>query len=208
MATSYAGTKILVTGADGFIGSHLTEALVSASGEVTALAQYNSFDSHGWLDDLPEPVREKVNLVRGDVRDQSTLERALGEYEIDTVMHLAAQTIVGCLVARAITDLGHTVVTAFDGADALDIVTRENGNFDLLLTDIRMPLMDGIALALSVARSHPQIVILLMTAYADQRERASNLEALIHDVVLKPFTLAELKTAVADALTEGPKRKQ
>jgi CheY-like chemotaxis protein len=112
------------------------------------------------------------------------------------------------LVARAITDLGHTVVTAFDGADALDILTRENGSFDLLLTDIRMPLMDGIALALSVARSHPQIVILLMTAYADQRERASNLEALIHDVVLKPFTLAELKTAVADALTEGPKRKQ
>ena len=112
------------------------------------------------------------------------------------------------LVARAITDLGHTVVTAFDGADALDIITRENGSFDLLLTDIRMPLMDGIALALSVARDHPKIVILLMTAYADQRERASNLEALIHDVVLKPFTLAELKTAVADALTEGPKRKQ
>jgi two-component system cell cycle response regulator CpdR len=112
------------------------------------------------------------------------------------------------LVARAITDLGHTVVTAFDGADALDIVTRENGRFDLLLTDIRMPLMDGIALALSVARDHPQIIILLMTAYADQRERASNLEALIHDVVLKPFTLAELKTAVADALAEGSKRKQ
>ena len=112
------------------------------------------------------------------------------------------------LVARAITDLGHTVVTAFDGADALDILTRENGRFDLLLTDIRMPLMDGIALALSVARDHPEIIILLMTAYADQRERASNLEALIHDVVLKPFTLAELKTAVADALAEGSKRKQ
>ena len=111
------------------------------------------------------------------------------------------------LVARAITDLGHTVVTAFDGADALDILTRENGSFDLLLTDIRMPLMDGIALALSVARDHPQIVILLMTAYADQRERASNLEALIHDVVLKPFTLAELKTAVSEALAAGPKRK-
>lgn len=112
------------------------------------------------------------------------------------------------LVARAITDLGHTVVTAFDGADALDIIARENGKFDLLLTDIRMPLMDGIALALSVARDHPNIVILLMTAYADQRERASNLEALIHDVVLKPFTLAELKTAVMEALTAGPRRKQ
>jgi two-component system cell cycle response regulator CpdR len=112
------------------------------------------------------------------------------------------------LVARAITDLGHTVVTAFDGADALDIITRENGGFDLLLTDIRMPLMDGIALALSVARDHPNIVILLMTAYADQRERASNLEALIHDVVLKPFTLAELKTAVTEALIAGLRRKQ
>ena len=112
------------------------------------------------------------------------------------------------LVARAITDLGHTVVTAFDGADALDILTRENGRFDLLLTDIRMPLMDGIALALATARDHPKIIILLMTAYADQRERASNLEALIHDVVLKPFTLAELKTAVSEALTEGPKRKR
>jgi len=111
------------------------------------------------------------------------------------------------LVVRAITDLGHTVVTAFDGADALDIITRENGSFDLLLTDIRMPLMDGIALALATARDHPQIIILLMTAYADQRERASNLEALIHDVVLKPFTLAELKTAVSEALAAGPKRK-
>jgi len=108
------------------------------------------------------------------------------------------------LTARALTDAGHEVVTAVDGADALDIVTREGGRFDLLLTDIRMPLMDGIAL--SVARDHPEIIILLMTAYADQRERAANLDALIHDVVLKPFTLAEIKAAVADALT-APKKK-
>ena len=111
------------------------------------------------------------------------------------------------LPARAITDLGHTVVTAVDGADALDILGREQGRFDLLLTDIKMPLMDGIALALATARDFPDIIILLMTAYADQRERASNLDALIHDVVLKPFTLAEIKTAVADALAEGRKRK-
>ena len=110
------------------------------------------------------------------------------------------------LTARALTDSGHEVVTAVDGADALDIVTREGGRFDLLLTDIRMPLMDGIALALSVARDHPKIIILLMTAYADQRERAANLDALIHDVVLKPFTLAEIKAAVADALA-APKKK-
>ena len=104
------------------------------------------------------------------------------------------------LTARALTDSGHEVVTAVDGADALDILTREGGRFELLLTDIKMPLMDGIALALAIARDHPAIIILLMTAYADQRERASNLDALIHDVILKPFTLAEIKAAVSDAL--------
>jgi len=104
------------------------------------------------------------------------------------------------LIARALSDSGHEVVTAIDGADALDIVTRESGRFELLLTDIKMPLMDGIALALSVARDYPKIIILLMTAYADQRERAANLDALIHDVILKPFTLAEIKSVVADAL--------
>jgi two-component system cell cycle response regulator CpdR len=107
------------------------------------------------------------------------------------------------LTARALSGSGHEVVTAIDGADALDIVTRENGRFELLLTDIKMPLMDGIALALSVARDYPKIIILLMTAYADQRERAANLDALIHDVILKPFTLAEIKSAVADALAEA-----
>ena len=104
------------------------------------------------------------------------------------------------LTARALADAGHEVVTAADGAHALEIITRENGRFELLLTDIKMPLMDGIALALSVARDHPGIIILLMTAYADQRERAANLDALIHAVILKPFTLAEIKAAVAAAL--------
>ena len=63
-----------------------------------------------------------------------------------------------------------------------------------------MPVMDGIALALAVARDHPAVVILLMTGYADQRERAHGLDALIHDVVLKPFTVAEIQAAVAKAL--------
>ena len=88
MATSYAGTKVLVTGADGFIGSHLTEALVSSGGGVTALAQYNSFDSHGWLDDLPESVRDTINLVRGDIRDAAFVDRLVHGHEI--VFHLAA----------------------------------------------------------------------------------------------------------------------
>ncbi|KJC43085.1 response regulator [Bradyrhizobium sp. LTSP857] len=104
------------------------------------------------------------------------------------------------LVARAIAMDGHETVTAQDGTEALEILTREDGAFDLLLTDIQMPVMDGIALALSVARDFPDLTILLMTGYADQRERASNLNALVHDVVTKPFSVADIRTAVADAL--------
>ena len=107
---------------------------------------------------------------------------------------------VRMLVARAIGMDGHATVTAEDGAEALDILTRENGAFDLLLTDIKMPVMDGIALALSAARDFPQLKILLMTGYADQRERASGLDAIVHDVVTKPFSIADIRTAVADAL--------
>ncbi|MHC2663419.1 putative Zn finger-like uncharacterized protein [Bradyrhizobium diazoefficiens] len=104
------------------------------------------------------------------------------------------------LVARAIAMDGHETVTAQDGAEALEILTREDGAFDLLLTDIQMPVMDGIALALSAARDFPDLTILLMTGFADQRERASNLNALVHDVVTKPFSVADIRTAVADAL--------
>lgn len=110
------------------------------------------------------------------------------------------------LVARALTQDGHEVVTAGDGAEALDVLTRERGTFELLLTDIRMPVMDGIALALAATRDHPALTILLMTGYADQRERAHGLDALIHDVVTKPFTLATIRTAVGDALKAHAQR--
>lgn len=107
------------------------------------------------------------------------------------------------LVARALAMDGHKTVTAEDGAEALDILTTENGAFDLLLTDIKMPIMDGIALALSVARDFPDLTILLMTGFADQRERASGLNAIVHDVVTKPFSVADIRTAVMDALAAG-----
>jgi CheY-like chemotaxis protein len=104
------------------------------------------------------------------------------------------------LLRRALVEVGHSVLTAADGAEALDILTRESGDFDLLLTDIKMPVMDGIALALAAARDFPDVVILLMTGYADQRERANGLDALIHGVVTKPFSLADIKFEVASAL--------
>src|SRR5687767_5253615 len=108
------------------------------------------------------------------------------------------------LVARALSMDGHAVTTANDGAEALDVLAREHGAFELLLSDIRMPVMDGIALALAAARDHPQISILLMTGFADQRERAFGLDTLIHDVIAKPFTLATIRTAVSEALNAKP----
>jgi CheY-like chemotaxis protein len=104
------------------------------------------------------------------------------------------------LVARALGMDGHETVTAEDGSEALEILVRDEGRFDLLLTDIKMPIMDGIALALTAARDFPELTILLMTGFADQRERASGLDAIVHDVVTKPFSVADIRTAVADAL--------
>ena len=106
------------------------------------------------------------------------------------------------LVARAVAMDGHQTATAQDGAEALEILTREDGGFDLLLTDIQMPVMDGIALALTAARDFPDLTILLMTGFADQRERAHGLNAIVHDVITKPFSVADIRTAVADALAE------
>jgi CheY-like chemotaxis protein len=111
------------------------------------------------------------------------------------------------LVARALSQDGHAVVTANDGAEALDLLARERGGFELLLTDIRMPIMDGIALALAAARDHPHVAILLMTGFADQRERACGLEALIHDVITKPFTLVGIRNAVNEAVAARASRR-
>jgi two-component system, cell cycle response regulator CpdR len=107
------------------------------------------------------------------------------------------------LVTRALAEEGHVVVATADGAEALEMLQSEHGGFDLLLADIKMPVMDGIALALAVARDFPALPILLMTGYADQRERVSGLEALILDVIAKPFAVAEIKFAVASAVAKG-----
>jgi two-component system, cell cycle response regulator CpdR len=109
-------------------------------------------------------------------------------------------------IARALMQDGHKVTTASDGAEALDLLARGREPFELLLTDIRMPIMDGIALALAVARDHPRITVLLMTGFADQRERAHGLDALIHDVITKPFSLGTIRDAVNRALAAGARR--
>jgi NAD dependent epimerase/dehydratase len=83
---SWSGRKVLVTGAGGFIGSHLTEQLVTLGADVRALVEYNSFDSWGWLDD--SPLRSEIDGRLGDVRDADSTAAAVAG--VDTVFHLAA----------------------------------------------------------------------------------------------------------------------
>jgi NAD dependent epimerase/dehydratase len=80
--------KILVTGADGFIGSHLTEALVLAGHDVRAFILYNSFGSWGWLDHCDEVVKGKFEVFAGDIRDSNSVRKAMKD--CDAVFHLAA----------------------------------------------------------------------------------------------------------------------
>ena len=111
---------------------------------------------------------------------------------------------VRAFVVSALTMKGHEVIAEEDGGLAAETVDAENGRFDLLLSDIKMPIMDGIALALDVAAKYPDIIIVLMTGFADQRERAHGLDALIYDVIVKPFTLVDLLAKIDDALAGKP----
>lgn len=80
--------KVLVTGADGFIGSHLVELLVKEGAHVRAFCYYNSFNSYGWLDGLPKETQQKINIITGDIRDSGSVRAAMKDMEI--VFHLAA----------------------------------------------------------------------------------------------------------------------
>lgn len=107
---------------------------------------------------------------------------------------------VRSFTARALAASGHLVDTAEDGEAGLDRIAAHSGGYDLVLSDIRMPVMDGIEMAKKAAGAYPGLRILLMTGYAEQRERAAELSTIVVDVVQKPFTLAEIRQGVARAM--------
>jgi two-component system, cell cycle response regulator CpdR len=105
---------------------------------------------------------------------------------------------VRTFICRALKLRGHDTMGVADGGAA--IVELENSEYDLLLTDIIMPVMDGISLALKVTAEHPTLPILMMTGFVHERQRAHNMGSLISNVISKPFSLDEICKAVDNVL--------
>lgn len=102
-------------------------------------------------------------------------------------------------IARGLEQRRHKVTMAQDGSEALDSLKK--AKFDLLLTDIDMPIMDGIALALAAGRDYPKMKIIIMSGHEHQIERAHGLSDLVYRVVSKPFTIAGICAVVDEVLS-------
>ena len=102
-------------------------------------------------------------------------------------------------IARGLEQRRHKVTMAQDGSEAIDLLKKNK--YDLLLTDIDMPIMDGIALALSAGRDYPKMKIIIMSGHEHQIERAHGLNDLVYRVVSKPFTIAGICATVDEVLT-------
>jgi len=101
-------------------------------------------------------------------------------------------------VSRALAYYGHNVTTVADGSAALAALAERH--YDLMLTDIVMPGMDGIALAVQATRDNPQMSVLMMTGFASEGQRANTPHTPVDRVISKPFSLKEICTAVEEAL--------
>jgi DNA-binding response OmpR family regulator len=125
-----------------------------------------------------------------------------GENRMSRILVVDDEEPVREFVSRALAHASsrYRVDTAEDGLQALEAMSA--GRYDLLVTDIVMPGLDGIALALKVSKDYPDVTILLMTGYATEKQRAYGLQSLIHQVISKPFSLKELVATVKEALAE------
>jgi NAD dependent epimerase/dehydratase len=147
LRVNYNDLNVLVTGADGFIGSHLTETLAGRGAKVTALALYNSFDSHGWLDDLPQATRSKLRLVRGDVCDSTFVHRLMRRQDI--VFHLAALIAIPYSYVAAQSYVDTNVLGTLNVLEA----ARENDVLRVVHTSTSE--VYGTALTTPITENHP-----------------------------------------------------
>jgi len=203
---SYRGKRVLVTGADGFIGSHLAEALVRDNAEVTALALYNAFDRYGWLDEADPELRASMTLVRGDIRDAVAMHRLAEGH--DVVFHLAA--LIGIPYsydsAQSYVDVNVT--------GTLNILEAARAHSVGRVVHTSTSEVYGTAQAKLIAESHPLVA---QSPYAASKIAADKLAesyALAFDLpiaILRPFNTygprqserAVIPTVIRQALDPG-----
>jgi CheY-like chemotaxis protein len=104
------------------------------------------------------------------------------------------------LVQRALAVDGHAVTCTQDGAEALEQLQLAAGKFDVLIADVQMPAVDGIALAENSLKLHPKLRVILISGFADEIDRAAHLKSKVARVVAKPITLEGIRAAVKAAL--------
>jgi DNA-binding NtrC family response regulator len=109
-------------------------------------------------------------------------------------------------IARGLERRGHSVLVTDDGATAAEALKDQI--FDLLLTDIDMPIMDGIALVKLAGPQHPAMKIVVMSGHEHQLERAQDMKSLVARVIAKPFTIPEICDAVDETLTGAAPHKK
>jgi CheY-like chemotaxis protein len=104
------------------------------------------------------------------------------------------------LVRRALTSDGHSVEVTQDGLEALDELKKGSARFDILITDVDMPQLDGISLVEQASALAPGLAVVLMSGFSDQLERAARLRVKKVLSISKPFTLEQIKQAVRSLL--------
>jgi DNA-binding response OmpR family regulator len=104
------------------------------------------------------------------------------------------------LVQRALSMDGHEVIVTQDGAEALEKLQAEPARVDLLITDVQMPSLDGVALVEKGLAVAPKLRVVMMSGFADELGRADHLKAKISRIITKPFTLEQIRAAARAAL--------
>jgi NAD dependent epimerase/dehydratase len=174
--------RVLVTGAGGFIGSHLVEELVAAGEQVRALAQYNSFNSWGWLDTLAPQVRASVEVIAGDIRDAHFVRGIVAG--CDVVYHLAA------LIAIPYSYIAPDAYVATNVGGTLNVLlaARDYGVSKVIHTSTSE--VYGSALSLPISENHP---LQAQSPYAATKVAADQLALSFHRsfelpvALLRPF---------------------
>lgn len=139
-------TKVLVTGADGFIGSHLTEALLLKGYKVRALSYYNSFNNWGWLEDIPE--NKNLQIVTGDIRDPFFVKKLVED--VDIIFHLAALIAIPYSYHAPFS----YVETNINGTLNICQAAKDSGNIRVLVTSTSE--VYGTAQYVPIDEKHPK----------------------------------------------------